>query len=44
VTEQGAKPLSDLTGGIHLHTLRCPDRAAYQRVVEALDEAGFLVS
>jgi transcriptional regulator of NAD metabolism len=44
VKEKDAKPLSDLTGGIHLHTLRCPDRAAYDRVVNALDEAGFLVS
>jgi hypothetical protein len=38
-----AKPLSDLTGGIHLHTLRCPDQAAYQRVTAELDRAGFLV-
>jgi hypothetical protein len=44
VREKEARPLSDLTGGIHLHTLRCPDRAAYQRVVGLLDEAGFLVS
>jgi hypothetical protein len=44
VTEQDAKPLSDLTGGIHLHTLRCPDRATYERVVKQLEEAGFLVS
>ena len=26
-----ARPLSDLTGGIHLHTLSCPDEAAFQR-------------
>ncbi|MDD6160184.1 MAG: transcription repressor NadR [Oscillospiraceae bacterium] len=38
-----AKPLSDLTGGIHLHTLRCPDEAAFQRLLDALKEAGFLV-
>lgn len=44
VEESNAKPLSDLTGGIHLHTLRCPDREAYDRVVRALAEAGFLVS
>lgn len=37
-----ARPLSDLTGGIHLHTLRCPDRAAYERVLEELGRAGFL--
>ena len=40
--ELGAKPLSDLTGGVHLHTLRCPDEAAFQRTREALARAGFL--
>lgn len=44
VAESDAKPLCDLTDGIHLHTLRCPDRETYDRVVRALDEAGFLVS
>ena len=38
-----AKPLSDLTAGIHTHTLRCPDEAAFERVLNALREAGFLV-
>jgi uncharacterized protein len=38
-----AKPLSDLTGGIHLHRLRCPSEEAYQRVCKQLDEAGFLL-
>ncbi len=44
VAKNEAKPLSDLTDGIHLHTLRCPDRATYDRVVRALAEARFLVS
>ena len=35
--------LSELTGGIHLHTLRCPDEASFQRVWEELDAGGFLV-
>lgn len=43
VSDWEAKPLSLLTEGVHLHTLRCPDQAAYERVVRALDEAGFLV-
>ena len=43
VSESGSKPLSDLTGGIHLHTLRCPDEAAFQRVQEELDREGLLV-
>ena len=34
VSENLAKLLSDLTGGIHLHTLRCPSEEAYQRVLE----------
>ncbi len=43
VSENQAKLLSDLTGGIHLHTLRCPSEEAYQRVLEELDRAGFLL-
>lgn len=39
----GAPPLSSLTDGIHLHTLLCPDEAAFRRVKAALGEAGFLV-
>lgn len=43
VSEGNAKPLSDLTAGIHTHTLRCPDEAAFERVLTALRDAGFLV-
>ena len=42
VSENRAKLLSDLTGGIHLHTLRCPSEEAYRRVLDELDRAGFL--
>ena len=38
-----ARPLSDLTGGIHLHTLSCPDEAAFQRVLSALREMSVLL-
>ncbi len=38
-----AHPLSDLTDGIHLHTLRCPSEEAYQRVCAQLDQEGFLL-
>lgn len=38
-----AQPLSSLTGGIHLHTLDCPDEESFARVREALDQAGFLL-
>lgn len=43
VRECEARPLSALTDGIHLHTLRCPDEGALERVRAALDGAGFLV-
>ena len=39
----GAIPVSHLTGGIHLHTLRCPDEEAYRRVLTALWELGILL-
>lgn len=37
-----AAPLSELTDGLHLHTLRCPDEEAFQRVCAELKEHGFL--
>ena len=39
-----ALPLSFLTSGIHLHTLLCPDEAAYERVTKRLRAAGILLS
>ena len=38
-----ATPLSQLTEGIHLHTLSCPDQAAYDRVCQSLSKLGFLL-
>ncbi len=35
--------LCSLTGGIHLHTLRCPDDAAYNRACEDLKAAGMFL-
>ncbi len=40
--EQGHS-LSELTDGIHLHTLRCKDEEAYRLTCEALDAAGILL-
>ena len=40
--DNDAQPLSSLTGGIHLHTLQCPDIEAVERVKAALESAGFL--
>ena len=42
VSRSGARPLSAHTGGVHLHTILCPDEAAWHRVRAALDQAGFL--
>ena len=42
VSRSGARPLSALTGGVHLHTILCPDEDAWHRVRAALDQAGFL--
>jgi transcriptional regulator of NAD metabolism len=43
VGERKAPLLSQLTGGIHLHTLRCKDEASFRRISEALAEAGILL-
>ena len=37
-----ASLLSRMTGGVHLHTIRCPDEAAFHCVEEALRAAGVL--
>lgn len=38
-----ARPLSCLTGGLHLHTITCPSEAAYESVKTELDRLGFLL-
>lgn len=38
-----AEPLSRLTDGIHLHTVSCPDEAAFVRVEAALRAQGVLL-
>lgn len=43
VRSSSARPLSELTSGIHLHTLRCPSEEACQRVRRQLREAGYLL-
>ena len=40
--ESDARPLSDLTGGVHLHTLSCPGEDAFRRAREALGALGIL--
>ena len=38
-----ATPLSDLTGGIHLHTISCRSEEAYERVLQELKAKGILL-
>lgn len=38
-----AMPLSGLTGGIHLHTVRAADQAALDRAAQALRKLGYLL-
>ena len=40
--QSAAAPLSQLTEGVHLHTVRCPDQGAADRVREALEKLDFL--
>ena len=40
---EAAAPLSMLTEGIHLHTVLCPDEAAFARVQDALRRLGVLL-
>ena len=37
-----AQPLSALTGGVHLHTLHCPDAGSFERIKKELEEKGIL--
>lgn len=41
--KRSPRPLSALTEGIHLHTLACPDEAAFERVRGALRELNILL-
>ena len=40
--QEAAAPLSQLTEGVHLHTVLCPDREAADRVRGALERLDFL--
>lgn len=40
--EEDAAPLSQLTEGVHLHTVLCPGQAAADRVRTELERLGFL--
>lgn len=44
VNKENAHSLSELTDGIHLHTIECPSEDAYNMVVSKLKESGILLS
>ena len=43
IRDSEAAPLSMLTGGLHLHTLCCPNEGAYTRACATLKAAGLLL-
>ena len=43
VSESGAAQLSDLTGGIHVHTIGVKDEVTFERICAKLDELEILV-
>ena len=40
----GATPLSDLTDGIHIHTIAVKDEASFERICKKLNELGVLIN
>lgn len=42
VSSSTAKPLSQLTDGVHLHTIQCDDEKMYHRIIDTLDQKGYL--
>ncbi|MFB5673971.1 transcription repressor NadR [Paenibacillus terreus] len=44
ITSTNAAYLSELTGGIHLHTLTAPDQERLDQACQALERAGFLLT
>ncbi|MDP4097242.1 transcription repressor NadR [Paenibacillus sp. P96] len=44
ITSTKASYLSELTGGVHLHTLTAPDQERLDQACQALERAGFLLA
>lgn len=42
VNNEQAKPLSQLTDGLHLHTIQCQNEDVFKRIMQALDDKGYL--
>lgn len=43
IGKPGSTQLSDLTGGIHIHTISVKDEAVYERICKKLTDLGILV-
>lgn len=43
IEESSVLPLSNLTGGIHLHTIQCKDEEVFNRILEALRKENILM-
>lgn len=41
--KEGGRPLSSLTGGVHLHTVEVRDQGTWERILLRLREAGYLL-
>ncbi|WP_337960993.1 3H domain-containing protein [Caloramator sp. mosi_1] len=41
--ESNAKPLSNLTEGVHIHTIEADSEKDIERITKALKEKGFLI-
>lgn len=39
-----ARPLCELTGGVHLHTIRCSTEDCFNRITDCLSNKGYLLS
>lgn len=42
IENKQANLLSELTGGVHLHTIACADKKTFDRIKKKLDDLGFL--
>ena len=43
IKREEAKPLSELTDGVHIHTLKLSDEKTYKNLIKALQEKNFLI-
>lgn len=43
INESGSVPLSDLTGGVHVHTISAKNDEVFERICKKLSELGILI-